>query len=62
MLKRKESTDLTFEELQERDGEQAAIQAGIIADPDAFELNDEWFARARPANEVDPEPSKDQTG
>ncbi len=56
MLKRKESTDMTFEEIQERDGEQAAIQAGIAADPDTFELDDEWFAQARPTKEVDPEP------
>ena len=33
--------------------ENAAINAGIAADPDAFELDDEWFARARPAIEVD---------
>ena len=33
--------------------ENAAINAGIAADPDAFELDDEWFARARAAIEVD---------
>ena len=32
--------------------ENAAINAGIAADPDTFELDDEWFARARPAIEV----------
>jgi len=32
--------------------EEAMIQAGIDADPDARELDDEWFARARPAREV----------
>ena len=37
------------------DEEEAAIQAGIAADPDAFELDDDWFARARPAMEVEPE-------
>ena len=29
--------------------EDAAINAGITADPDTFELDAEWFARARPA-------------
>ena len=33
--------------------EDAEINAGIAADPDAFELDDEWFARAKPAIEVD---------
>lgn len=31
--------------------EDAAINAGIAADPDNPELDDEWFARAKPANE-----------
>ena len=35
--------------------EEAAINAGIAADPDAFELDEAWFARARPAIEVMPE-------
>jgi len=34
--------------------EEAMIQAGIDADPDTRELDDEWFARARPAREVLP--------
>jgi uncharacterized protein (DUF4415 family) len=34
--------------------EEAAIQAGIAADPDTAELDDEWFAGARPAREVLP--------
>ncbi len=34
--------------------EDARVKAGIAADPDAFELDDEWFARARPAIEVAP--------
>jgi len=36
------------------DEEDAAILAGIAADPDARELDEEWFARARPAREVLP--------
>jgi len=36
------------------DEEDAAIRAGIAADPDARELDDEWFTRARPARDVLP--------
>ena len=32
--------------------EDARINAGIAADPDTRELDDAWFARARPAHEV----------
>lgn len=35
--------------------EDAAIDAGMAADPDTEELDDAWFARARPASVVDPE-------
>lgn len=34
--------------------EDAAIDAAIAADPDSRELDDEWFAQARPAREVMP--------
>ena len=54
MLKRDELAEMTFEEIKKLYGEQAAIDAGIAADPDTFELDDEWFERARPASEVDP--------
>ncbi len=37
--------------------ENAAVMAGIAADPDTFEADDEWFNRARPATEVEPESS-----
>ncbi len=32
--------------------EDALINAGIAADSDACELDDEWFANAKPASEV----------
>lgn len=32
--------------------EESAINAGIAADPDARELDDEWFAKAKPASEA----------
>ena len=35
--------------------EDAVINAGIAADPDTRELDDAWFARARPASAVDPD-------
>ena len=35
--------------------EEEEISRGIALDPDAPELDDEWFARARPAIEVHPE-------
>ncbi|MDO8347683.1 MAG: BrnA antitoxin family protein [Rugosibacter sp.] len=34
--------------------EDATINAGIAADPDARELDDEWSAKAKPASEVFP--------
>jgi uncharacterized protein (DUF4415 family) len=45
---------LSFDEIAERYGEEAAIAAGIAADPDARELTDDDFARMRPASEVIP--------
>lgn len=35
--------------------EDAAINAGIAADPDAVELDDKWFAEAKPASEILPQ-------
>ncbi len=37
------------------DEEEARLQAQIAADPDDVEHDEEWFRRARPAIEVDPE-------
>lgn len=34
--------------------EEAAINAGIAADPDSRELDAEWFAKAKPASEMLP--------
>ncbi len=34
--------------------EEAAINAGIAADPDSRELDAEWFAKAKPASEALP--------
>ena len=34
--------------------EDAFINAGIAADPDAFELSDEWFDEAKPAKDFYP--------
>ena len=47
--------DLTFREIKAAFGQEVAVYAGIARDPDAFELDEEWFKRARPAVEVEPE-------
>ena len=44
-------TGMTFHEIAAKYGEEAAIDAGIAADPDTFELTPEWFREARPAAE-----------
>ena len=48
------SNGRTFEEIAAQEGEEAAIQAGIEADPDAFESDAEWFRHAIPAREFMP--------
>ena len=35
--------------------ENASVRAGIASDPDTLEANDQWFSRAKPAIEVEPE-------
>ncbi len=47
--------DKSFEEIAGEYGEEAAINAGIEADPETIELNEEWFRKARPASEVVPD-------
>ena len=46
--------DRTFDEIARKHGEEAAINAGIAADPDTFEADAEWFKEARPAHETHP--------
>jgi len=38
----------SFEEVRGEYGEDAAIDAGIAADPDTIELDEEWFKRRGP--------------
>lgn len=49
------SQDNSFEEIAGEYGEDAAINAGIAADPDTIELDKEWFKQARPASEAIPD-------
>ncbi len=46
---------MTFHEIEAKYGEEVAINAGIAADPDTWELTAEEMARSRPAIEVVPE-------
>ena len=45
---------MMFAEIASKCGEEAAIEAGMAADPDTRELTKEDFARMRPATEVAP--------
>ena len=47
--------DRTFEEIAAEQGDEAAIRAGIAADLDTMELDEEWFAKARPVSEAHPQ-------
>ncbi len=47
---RDEVADMTFDEIAKKYGEETAIEVGIAADPDTFELDAEWFAKARPVS------------
>ena len=49
------ASEFSFDEIRSRYGEETAIDVGIARDPDAAELDDEWFASARPAVEVVPQ-------
>ena len=50
-----EKRTMTFERIAAEQGEEAAIRAGIDADPDTMELDEEWFAKARPVSEAHPQ-------
>ena len=54
-VKHDDFTGMTFDEIAAKYGEDAAINAGIAADPDAPEADAAWFDRARPAAGVDPD-------
>ena len=41
------ATDKTYREIEAEYGEETAINVGIARDPDAPELDEEWFANAR---------------
>ncbi len=47
-------TEETFDEIKAKHGEDAAVRAGIAADPDARELTREDFKSMRPASETHP--------
>ena len=47
--------DRAFQEIAAEQGKAAAIRAGIAADPDTMELDEEWFAKARPVSEAHPQ-------
>ena len=46
---------LPYEQIEEKYGEEVAIEVGIARDPDTREWTDEDFARARPAADVMPQ-------
>ena len=49
------ATDMTFDQVEEKYGEEIAIEVGILRDPDALEWMDGDPGRARPVVEINPE-------
>ena len=49
------ATDMTFDQVEEKYGEDIAIRVGIARDPDASEWTDKDWDRARPVVEINPE-------
>ena len=45
-------TDLKFREIERLYDEDVAIRVGIVRDPDAFEVDAEWFAGAMTSDEL----------
>ena len=54
MYGKDELANMTFVEIEAKYGEEVAICAGIVADPNTRELTDKDLARMRPADEVAP--------
>ena len=48
------ASDMTFDQIEAKYGEETAINVGIARDPDTVEADAGWFKRARPAIEVMP--------
>lgn len=49
------ATDMTFDQIEEKYGEDIAIQVGVLRDPGALEWTDGDRDRARPVVEIDPD-------
>ena len=48
------ASEMTFDQIAAKYGEDTAINVGIAGDPDTFECDDEWFDNAKPSSEAVP--------